>query len=84
VVWEIKKQIHSRGLTYHKQKRYFEIGEVTGAIIGRNRMRVPNRQHKKAYVLRGELARATDPSEIARLNTVLRGLREQRRQVEGP
>ena len=82
VVWEIKKQVHSRGLTYHKEKRYFEIGEVTGAIIGRNRMRGPNRQHKKAYVLRGELARATDPAEIARLGAVLKGLREQRRQVE--
>ena len=84
VVWPIRQQIRSRGLHYHKERHYTGgLGEVTGALIDRGRLIVPNRQRKKAYDTRMALAAATDPAEAARLISVLRGLNEQRKQVEG-
>jgi Reverse transcriptase (RNA-dependent DNA polymerase) len=84
VVWAIRQQIHSRGLEYHKERHYTGgIGEVTGSLIDHGRLSVPNRQRKKAYDARMALAAATDPAEVARLTSVLRGLNEQRKQVEG-
>ena len=84
IVWAIRKQIHSRGLTYHKERRYTGgIGEVTGTLINRGQLRVPNRQHKKAYDARVALVAATDPAEARHLYSMLRGLNQQRRQVEG-
>jgi hypothetical protein len=83
VVWAIRKQVHSRGLCYHKERRYTgDIGEVTGTLINRGRLHVPNRQRKKAYDTRVAIVAATDPGEVGRLTSVLRGLNEQRRQVE--
>jgi hypothetical protein len=84
VPWAIRQQIHSRGLHYHKERRYTGgIGEVTGALIDRGRLIVPNRQRKKAYDTRQALAAATDPAKAARLTSVLRGLNAQRKQIEG-
>ena len=45
---------------------------------------VPNRQRKKAYETHVALAGTEDPAEHARLTAVLRGLDQQRKQVEGP
>lgn len=84
VVWAIRKQIHSRGLLYHKERYYTRgVGEVTGALIKDGRMSIPNRQRKKAYDTRMRLAVTADPVEAAKLASTLRGLNEQRRQVEG-
>jgi hypothetical protein len=84
VVWAIRKQIHGRGLSYHKEHRYSSgKGEVTGTLIDHGRLCVPNRQRKKAHDTRIALKVTTDPTETIRLNSVLRGLRSQRRQVEG-
>jgi len=84
VVWEIRKQIHSRGLRYHKERRYTGgAGEVTGVLVKQGKLIVPNRQRKKAHDARMKLATAVDPTEAARLTSVLRGLNEQRKQVEG-
>jgi hypothetical protein len=84
IVWAVRKHIHSRGLHYHKEHRYTGgLGEVTGTLINRGRLRVPNRQRKKAFDTRTALANTTDPAEAAQLASVLRGLNEQRRQVEG-
>jgi len=84
VVWAIKQEIHRRGLTYHKERRYTDgIGEVTGAVVRDGRVVVPNRQRKKAYDIRMRLSATTDPAEALRLASVLRGLDTQRRQIEG-
>ena len=84
VVWAIRKQIHSRGLLYHKERHYTRgVGEVTGALIKDGRMIVPNRQRKKAYDTRMKLAATDDPAEAAKLASSLRGLNEQKKQVEG-
>jgi hypothetical protein len=83
VMWEIKKQIHRRGLKYHKERCYTRgVGEVTGSLIKNGKLLVPNRQLKKAYDTRIAMAAATDADEMQRLTTVLRGLGQQREQVE--
>lgn len=84
VVWAVRKQIHSRGLHYHKEKHFTQgVAEITGTLIKDGRMVVPNRQRKKAYDTRMKLAVAADSVEAAQLASRLRGLSEQRRQVEG-
>ena len=84
VVWELRKQIHSRGLQYHKEKHFTQsTAEVTGTLIKDGCMMVPNRQRKKAYDTRIKLAATTDSIEAAQFASRLRGLSEQRRQVEG-
>jgi hypothetical protein len=84
VVWAIKQEIHRRGLDYHKERRYTRgIGEVTGGVIRDGKVVVPNRQRKKAFDTRMQLATTTDQAEALRLASVLRGLDAQRRQIEG-
>jgi hypothetical protein len=84
VMWQIKQQVHSRDLIAHKERRYTGgIGEVTGALIKDGKLQVPNRQRKKTYETRMALAATEDPAEIVRLSSVLRGLNQQRKQIEG-
>jgi hypothetical protein len=81
VMWDIKKQIHRR-LQYHKQRRYAHgTGEITGSVIKKGQLIVPNRQLKKAYDTRKSLAATTDSEEVMRLTAVLRGLIQQCKQV---
>jgi hypothetical protein len=83
VMWEIKKQIHRCGLKYHKERRYMRgVGEVTGSLIKEGQLLVPNRQLRKAYDTRMALGLAAEAEEIKRLTAVLRGLDQQRKQVE--
>jgi retron-type reverse transcriptase len=83
VIWEIKKEIHKRGLRYHKEHRYAGgIGEVTGTVVRNGRLQVPNRQRKKAYETRVALDAATDSAEVEKLTNSLRGLNLQRQQIE--
>lgn len=82
VMWDIKKQIHRRRLQYHKQRRYAHgTGEITGSVIKKGQLIVPNRQLKKAYDTRKSLAATTDSEEVMRLTAVLRGLIQQCKQV---
>lgn len=59
------------------------IDEVTGVVIKDGKTLVPNRQRKKACEARMALASTEDPEGYARLTAVLRGLDQQRKQVEG-
>jgi hypothetical protein len=84
VVWEVRKQIHARGLHYHKERRYTGgMAEVTGTLLKGGTMMVPNRQLKTAFDTRVALAATIDPAEADILKARLRGLRDQRRRVEG-
>ena len=84
VIWAVRKQIHSRGLHYHKERHFAQgVAEVTGTVIKDGRMVVPNRQRKKAYDTLMKLAVVSNPDELEQLASRLRGLTEQRRQVEG-
>jgi hypothetical protein len=56
VVWLVRKQIHARGLHYHKERRFTgHTAEITGAIIKGGKLQIPNRQLKKAYDTRKAL-----------------------------
>jgi Reverse transcriptase (RNA-dependent DNA polymerase) len=82
-LWAIKQQLHSRGLRYHKERRYTgRHKEVTGVLIIEGQIRVPNRQKLKAYKAREMLKTLPDCEEKVRLASVLKGLNEQRKQVE--
>jgi hypothetical protein len=83
LAWEIRKQIFSRGLRYHKERYYVGgTAEVTGTILRGGKMHVPNRQLKKAFDARMDLAVAVDSEQALKLTARLRGLGDQRRQVE--
>jgi hypothetical protein len=83
VMWQIRKCIAKRELTYHKERRYTAgFAEVTGVIIKDGRLIVPHRQRKKANETRNAITEA-DEAGAAQLCTVLRGLNQQRLQVEG-
>ncbi|MDT8262194.1 reverse transcriptase family protein [Roseomonas mucosa] len=84
LVWMVKKEIHKRGLIYHKE-RYFAngIGEITGVIIKDGSASVPNRQLRKAYDIRARVCAAVEEDEARRLKAQLLGLKQQRKQVEG-
>lgn len=84
IMWAIKQELHNRGLRYHKERRYTgRHKEVTGVLIVDGKLRVPNRQRLKAYKARNELEILPNCEEKLRLTTVLRGLNEQKKQVEG-
>ena len=84
LAWEIRKQIFSRGLRYHKERHYVgNSAEVTGTVLKEGKMLVPNRQLRKAYDARVDIAAATNREETMKLTARLRGLNDQRRQVEG-
>ncbi len=72
------------GQGYHKDKRFtHSVGEVTGALIDGEALRIPNRQHRKAHEARILLAAtAASGGEAARLASTQKGQQEQRRQVE--
>jgi hypothetical protein len=83
VMWEVKKCIAKRGLIYHKERRYTAgFAEVTGVIVKGGCLVVPHRQRKKAYEIRNAITEASD-ADAVHLAAVLRGLYQQRLQVEG-
>jgi hypothetical protein len=83
VAWAVRKEIHKRGLQYHKERHYAgRYSEVTGVLMRDGKLVVPNRQLKKAHDVRLKLASASDPGDMVQLKAVLHGLKEQRKQVE--
>jgi len=83
VMWKIRQQVHSRGLTYHKERHFKNgIGEVTGVIIRDGKTILPNRQRKKMHDLRNGLRQATNLNDIAAIKRSLIGLASQQKQVE--
>ena len=83
VMWKIRQQVHSRGLTYHKERHFKNgVGEVTGVIVRDGKTVLPNRQRKKVHDLRNALRQTVDPDEIAAIKRSLTGLTSQQKQVE--
>ncbi len=83
VVWEVQKQIHSRGLKYHKERNFKGgIAEVTGVLLRDGKTLIPNRQHLKAHLLRAELRQSVDPKRTLTIAQSLIGLQSQRKQIE--
>lgn len=83
LIWQVRQKIHGAQLIYHKEKRYSAgTAEITGVLIKTGRSYVPNRQLKKAYEARQELAMHKGAEQEAVLKAKLSGLAAQQRQVE--
>jgi hypothetical protein len=83
LMWDIRQEIHSHGLKYHKERRFTGgFGEVTGVVLRDGKTVLPNRQRKKAYEVGGQIRTLPDGDEKQALQRQLSGLRAQRRQVE--
>lgn len=83
LIWQIKRQIHSRGLQYHKQKNYYNgVAEVTGVLLRDGKAMIPNRQHQKAHILRTKLRDGLAKEQETILVRRLAGLKSQRKQIE--
>ena len=84
VMWDIRQQVHSRELVYHKERHFTRgIGEVTGVVVRDNSICLPNRQRKKLYDLKSAIIAAEDATTAATLTRSIIGLASQQKQVEG-
>lgn len=56
MIWEIKKQIHISGYSYHKESNFkaSDPKVVTGVVIHKNELYVLNRHHKAIFDLRAK------------------------------
>lgn len=83
-IWQIKRTLFRYGHRYQVKKersRHLKPAEITGVILWRNQLLVPNRQHKKLHAVRKELSRtASDEHRIA-LQAKLRGRTAQMDQI---
>lgn len=81
-IWEIKKQIHKHGLSIKTQKTRWIIdkpAKVTGVIVGLDKLRLPNKQHKKLAEAKSDHSK---PGGNRKKKTnVLRGRKAQAAQV---
>lgn len=76
LAWEVETILHRHGHKSNqgkKHRRYMRPMEVTGVIVDRDRLIVPNRQHKRLVEVRSELKKSTCPDEQRRLKQQLRG-----------
>lgn len=85
VIWEIKQAIHKHGMKIKADKELSLIdspAEVTGVIVVGDRTKLPNRQFKRLFELRGERHRERSKTLMRLLDGQIAGRVAQRRQVE--
>ncbi|WP_353930869.1 reverse transcriptase family protein [Okeanomitos corallinicola TIOX110] len=86
LIWQIKKKFHGYGLlsndTKEKDYRGKKSSEVTGVIIKKGILKLPNRQHKKMYEIRKEICAEPDIHKRNKLQEQLKGLRSNERQIK--
>ncbi|WP_161635413.1 reverse transcriptase family protein [Methylomicrobium lacus] len=83
LMWQIRRQIHRFGLSYHKEKHYHgNFSEITGIIIKDKMITLPNRQHLKKHLLQRALAKTIDPNEKNKIALRLHGCNAQITQLK--
>ena len=85
VIWEIKGAVHKHGLKIKPEKELSLIdspADITGVIVDGDRTKLPNRQHKHLFELRGERHVAKSSVLKRTLDKKIAGRIVQRRQVE--
>ena len=85
VIWEIKKAVHKHGLKIKADKELSLIdspADITGVIIDGDKTKLPFRQLKRLFELRGERHRAKGAALKHLLDTKISGRLAQKRQVE--
>lgn len=83
-IWKIKKVLRKHGHSHNisKERRLHKRAvEVTGVILTRDELRVPNRLEKKLYEARDKLESASDGDQSAALKAEVRGREVQRNQI---
>lgn len=86
VIWEIKKSVHKHGLKIKADKELSLIdnpADITGVIVAGDKIKLPNRQLKRLFELRGERHRAKSQTLKRLLDGQIAGRIAQKRQVEG-
>lgn len=82
LIWRIKQTIHRSGLRYHKERSYVDVpAEVTGVIVHKGRLVVPNRQLLKRHRTSRSLQVASTECERKALIGRLKGLDGQAAQI---
>lgn len=83
---EVRKIVHRHGLkTKQAKSKTFSAAApkpVTGAVIAKDQLRLPNKRHRRIYDVRRELA-AAPHSEKLRIQRVLRGRIQEAKQILG-
>ena len=85
VIWEIKSAVHKHGLKIKAEKELSLIdgpADITGVIVDGGRTKLPNRQLKRLFELRGERHRAKSVMLKRLLDNQIAGRIAQKRQVE--
>ena len=85
VIWEIKGAVHKHGLMIKAEKELSLIdspADITGVIVDGDRTKLPNRQLKRLFELRGERHRAKSIVLKRMLDNKIGGRVAQKRQVE--
>ncbi len=72
--WQVKKIIYSFGLKYHKEKIYpIQPFKVTGVIIHKNKLAVPNKHHQKIKNLQLEMNNEPEEQRRRKIANQLQG-----------
>ena len=85
VIWEIKGAVHKHGLKIKAEKELSLIdspADITGVIVDGDRTKLPNRQLKRLFELRGERHLAKSNALKRMLDNQISGRVAQKRQVE--
>lgn len=87
LIWQIKKQFHRYGLKSNKDKEKYYVSkssyEITGIIVTREgTLKLPNRQHLKAYQIRQALHSETESGKRKKLIQILQGLEAQAQHIK--
>ena len=85
VIWEIKSSVHKHGLTIKAEKELSLIdcpADITGVIVDGDQTKLPNRQLKRLFDLRGERQLAKSNLLKRMLDNQIAGRVAQKRQVE--
>ena len=84
VIWEIKKVLRKHGHRYSVRKersKHLKPAEITGVILRRDELHLPNRHRKALYDLRRQLTQEIPDRDVTRLKAQLRGREAQMKQV---
>lgn len=87
VIWEIKQAIHKHGMKIKAEKELSLIdspADITGVIVVDDQTKLPNRQLKRLFELRGERHRTKNLMLRQMLDSQIAGRIAQKRQVEQP
>ena len=85
VIWEIKGAVHKHGMKVKAEKELSLIdspADITGVIVVGNQTKLPNRQLKRLFELRGERHLAKGNVLKRLLDNQIAGREAQKRQVE--